>query len=157
MNLKQYGSEFSSVFLIFCVHGFVLTVPIAAGFQRGILETSTEEATSKKKKPKKMKCREIKERRTAGKTSRKTLRTLCYKLRYKSPQIYCIKTWKCPFWHMSSSEINMEHLLEFKVLFILTIFYYLISSRWLPVAACFFLHTCTPIMQQKDPSFSLPF
>lgn len=46
-----------------CVHACVYIVPIAAGFQRGILETSTEEATLKKKKTKKkMKGSRIKER-----------------------------------------------------------------------------------------------
>lgn len=61
MGLFLYGHRFCCVYI--CVH----IVPIAAGFQIGILETSTEEVTRKKIRQTEIRIHETRERNTGDK------------------------------------------------------------------------------------------
>lgn len=68
MRLFLYGHRFCCVYI--CVH----IVPIAAGFQIGILETSTEEVTRKKIRQTEIRIHETGERNTGDKLLQKKLK-----------------------------------------------------------------------------------
>lgn len=65
MGLFLYGHRFCCVYI--CVH----IIPIAAGFQIGILETSTEEVTRKKIRQTEIRIHETREGKTGDKLLQK--------------------------------------------------------------------------------------